>query len=147
MLSKLGAASVIGRDEVNDARDRPLLSARWAGGIDTVGSNTLATLLRSTKNGGCVAACGLVGGDDLSLTVFPFILRGITLAGIDSAFCPHSQRVEIWRRLAGDWCLPDLESLATTVDLSSLGERVGQILAGGVTGRVIVNLRGDESHP
>lgn len=147
MLLKLGAGRVVDRGEVYDDIGRALLSARWAGAVDAVGGVTLATLLRSTQSGGCVAACGLVGGHELSLTVYPFILRGVTLAGIDSAFCPHDRRVELWRRLAGKWRVPDLESLATEIGLEGLDAAVERILAGKMIGRTIVNPRGASSHP
>lgn len=139
-LRKLGAANVIGRDEVHDTSGKPLLAARWAGAVDCVGGQTLATLLRQTNNGGCVAACGLVGGADLSLTVYPFLLRGITLSGIDSAYCPRERRVSLWNKLAGEWKLADLDSIATTVDLDEIGIHVPRILAGQVAGRVVVKL-------
>jgi len=137
MLRGLGASRVVGREEVNDASKKPLLSARWAGAIDTVGGNTLATLLRSTARAGCVAASGLVGGVDVPLTVHPFILRGVTLAGIDSDQCPLERRIALWNRLAGEWRL-DLASLAREVALAEIGGPVAEILAGGVVGRVVV---------
>ncbi|MCG8624300.1 MAG: oxidoreductase, partial [Proteobacteria bacterium] len=91
------------RDHAEDSSGKPLLAARWAGAVDTVGGTTLATLIRSTQHRGCVAACGMVGGVDLAMTVFPFILRGVTLDGIDSASCPMPERLEIWNKLAGPW--------------------------------------------
>jgi putative YhdH/YhfP family quinone oxidoreductase len=138
LRSQCGAANVIGRDEVNDHSGKPLLPARFAGAIDTVGGNTLATLVRSTQRGGCVTACGLVGGVDLPLSVHPFILRGVTLAGIDSAECPYDRRVELWNRLAGPWKLDQLEAFAEEVDLGGLHAKIEAILAGQIQGRVIV---------
>ena len=88
---------------MHDDSDRPLLRARWAAAVDTVGGKPLATILRSIQHRGCVAACGLVAGIDIQLTVYPFILRGVTLAGIDSANCPRPERLEMWRKLAGPW--------------------------------------------
>ncbi len=139
-LMQHGATRVIGRDDVNDNSSRPLLSARWAGAVDTVGGNTLATLLRSTQPGGCVAACGLVGGAELPLTVYPFILRGVTLAGIDSAFCPRERRIGIWKKLASDWNLTGLDAITTTVELSDIKTCVQDMLAGKTTGRTVVRL-------
>jgi len=139
-LRSLGARQIIDRDQVIDTSPSPLLEARWAGAIDTVGGATLATLVRSMRHRGCVAACGLVGGNDLALTVFPFLLRGVTLAGIDSAKCPAEPRQEVWRRLAGPWKLDDLESLATTITLPEIGDAVERILAGGCVGRTLVDL-------
>lgn len=138
-LRSLGAADVIGRDAVHDDSDRALLRSRWAGAVDTVGGETLTTLIRSLHHRGCVAACGLVGGHELPLTVYPFILRGVTLDGIDSAMCPYERRLEIWSKLAGEWKLDNLEQLATDVGLDGVGEKVQQMLAGNITGRIVVS--------
>jgi putative YhdH/YhfP family quinone oxidoreductase len=141
-LKSLGARDVLSRQSVVGDSSKPLLEGRWAGAIDTVGGLVLSGLLRATTSGGCVAACGLVGGADLALTVYPFILRGITLAGIDSAWTPWDKRVAIWQRLAGPWNIPDLDNLATEVTLEQLDERVAQILQGNMVGRTIVRLAG-----
>ncbi len=137
-LTKLGATQVVGRAEVLDETDRPMLSERWAAAVDTVGGRTLSTLLRAAKYRGVVSACGLVGGDQLSVSVYPFLLRGVTLAGIDSAKCPRPQRLEMWQKLSGPWRIDDLDRFATEVTLDELPERVRQILAGGVVGRTLV---------
>ncbi len=137
-LMSLGAEHIIDRKEVNDDSDKPLLSARWAGAVDTVGGNTLATLLRATDRQGCVAACGLVGGTELPLTVYPFILRGVTLAGIDSGWCPMPRRREIWQHLAGDWKLPNLSALARKVSLKDLEPEIQSMLKGQHAGRTVV---------
>jgi acrylyl-CoA reductase (NADPH) len=137
-LMKLGAAQVVGRSEVLDATDRPMLSERWAAAVDTVGGRTLSTLLRAVKYRGVVSACGLVGGDQLSVSVYPFLLRGVTLAGIDSAKCPRPQRLDMWQKLSGPWRIDDLDRIATEVTLDELPERVRQILAGSVVGRTLV---------
>ncbi|MBI1901565.1 MAG: YhdH/YhfP family quinone oxidoreductase [Planctomycetia bacterium] len=139
-LRALGAARVIGREEVSDSTDRPLLKAVWAGAADTVGGKTLATLLRSTQVGGCVAAMGLVGGADLPLTVYPFILRGVTLAGITSSWSPHAVRQQLWQDFAGKWKLEGLGDLAQEADLAHVGEFVPRILTGQITGRVVVRI-------
>jgi acrylyl-CoA reductase (NADPH) len=140
-LKGLGAAQVLPRSDVQDTSNKPLLAARWAGAVDTVGGNTLATLLRTVRRAGCVTACGLVSGTDLNTSVYPFILRGITLAGIDSAECPMPQRLELWKHLASDWKPEKLDDLATTeVDLSGLPEQVERILRGETMGRVLVKL-------
>lgn len=139
-LLAIGAGQVIGRDEVIDAGLRPLLSARWAGSIDTVGGTTLATTLRATRPHGCVAACGLVGGSQVPLTVFPFILRGVTLVGIDSAWCSAATRASMWSHLATDWKPRALEHLVREVDLETLEPEITSILAGRQTGRVVVRL-------
>ena len=144
-LKSLGAKSVINREELDDRGNRPLLSAKWAGAVDTVGGNTLATLVRSTQPRGCVAACGLVGGAELSLTVYPFLLRGVNLAGIDSAECPLAERELLWSRLAGGWKPDHLdETCAATVDISELQPEVDRILRGEVRGRVLVTAAGGQ---
>lgn len=137
-LTALGAAEVLGREAVDDTSDRPLLSGRWAGAIDTVGGNTLGTLLRTTKHGGCVAACGLARSHELPITVYPFILRGVTLAGIDAAYPPPALRHELWQRLAGPWKPAPLAELARTVSLDDLAAEFPAILSGQVMGRVVV---------
>ncbi|MEX2558334.1 MAG: YhdH/YhfP family quinone oxidoreductase, partial [Pirellulales bacterium] len=138
LLLKLGASRIVSRDDVVDASDKPLLPARWWGAIDTVGGRTLATLVRSTERGGCVAACGLVGGVEVPLTVYPFILRGVDLVGIDSPECPADRRRAVWQKLAGDWKPAGLEQLAREVNLKELDASIQQILAGQVTGRILV---------
>ena len=140
-LRKLGAFEVVGRDEVLDDSKRPLLRARWAGVIDTVGGTMLASLLRSVKNEGCIAACGNVGGADVSTSVYPFILRGVTLRGIDSAWCPLGRRREVWDLLAGAWRLESLDSVSQTIGLSELSDKVEQLHAGSNVGRTIVDVR------
>jgi len=137
-LRQLGATSILGRADVLDETDRPMLSERWAAAVDGVGGKTLATLVRSTKYRGVVASYGLVGGDRFSLSVYPFLLRGVTLAGIDSAKCPRPQRMEMWQKLAGPWRIDDLERLATEVTFDDLPDRVQQILTGGIVGRTLV---------
>jgi acrylyl-CoA reductase (NADPH) len=137
-LRQLGATSILDRSNVLDETDRPMLSERWASAVDSVGGQTLATLLRATKYRGVVAACGLVGGDQLSLSVYPFLLRGVTLAGIDSAKCPRPQRLEMWEKLAGPWRVENLEQFATEITLDELPERVRQIRGGDVAGRTLV---------
>ena len=139
LLQQLGAQRVIPREEVNNDSDKPLLPARWAAAVDTVGGNTLATLLRSTDHRGCVAACGLVGGDKLPLSVYPFILRGVTLAGIDSAQCPRAPRLEIWKKLATEWnVIKRLQPLVREVTLAEVLQEAERMLAGQNSGRVLV---------
>jgi putative YhdH/YhfP family quinone oxidoreductase len=137
-LRELGATSILGRSDVLDETDRPLLTERWAAAVDAVGGQTLATLVRSTKYRGVVASYGLVGGDKFSLSVYPFLLRGVTLAGIDSAKCPRPQRLEMWQKLSGPWRVESLDRLATEATLDELPERVRQILGGGIVGRTLV---------
>ena len=142
-LRKLGAHAILGRDEVSDNSDRPLLRSRWAAAVDTVGGKPLATILRSTQHRGCVAACGLVAGTDVPTTVYPFILRGVTLAGIDSANCPRRERLEMWEKLSGPWHIPQLESLADEITLDELPDRIQKILVGQIMGRTVVTPRSE----
>ena len=102
-LRRLGAREILPRQAVDDRSGKPLLSGRWAGGVDTVGGNTLGTILRATQHGGCVAACGMASGTDLLVTVYPFILRAVTLTGVDAAYCPDALRHECWFRLSTTW--------------------------------------------
>ncbi|RMF86745.1 MAG: acryloyl-CoA reductase [Planctomycetota bacterium] len=143
-LKKLGAAEVLPRETLSAPDEKPMLSARWAGGIDTVGTRVLTTMLRATKHSGCVAACGLAGGPDLHMTVYPFILRGITLAGIDAAYAPDPLRHGMWEKLAEEWkpdCLDEIVTREAT--LEELPEVFEAMLAGKVRGRTIVRI-GDE---
>jgi acrylyl-CoA reductase (NADPH) len=138
LLRKMGASATLGREAIADDSERPLLKARWAGAVDTIGGRPLANIVRTLTHRGCVAACGLVAGDHVPLTVYPFLLRGVTLAGIDSAKCPRTERLEMWRRLAGEWRVELPNEMVTTVDLAGLPERIEAILAGKVAGRTLV---------
>lgn len=140
LLDRLGAAEIVGREALHEAGDRPLLKARWAAAVDTVGGDVLATILRGTGPYGCVTACGLVGGDHLNLTVYPFILRGVTLAGINSVDTPMPQRRIIWEKLAGAWRPAGLDELKTEIDLDQVAECAARIKAGQAIGRTIVRL-------
>lgn len=137
-LQSLGAKTLLGREEVFDTSERPLLSARWAAAVDTVGGQALATILRSLAHRGCVAACGMVAGSELPITVYPFILRGVTLAGIDSAKCPRPQRLKMWEQLAGAWHVRQLGKLAEEITFDALPDRIEKIVAGKNVGRTIV---------
>jgi len=141
-LKAWGAARVISRADVVNTTDKPMLSTRWAGAVDTVGGNTLTTIIRETKPYGVVAACGLVGGVNLPLTVHPFILRGITLAGIGSALLPLDRRTEIWRKLSTEWRLEGLDELTTTIDLTSVEPYIERILNGQTVGRAMIRVGG-----
>lgn len=136
-ISRLGAARMVDRDEFA-APGRPLEKERWAGAIDVVGSVVLANVLAGIKYGGTVACCGLAGGMDLPATVAPFILRGVTLAGVDSVMCDRLKRVLAWRRLARDLDLAKLESMLNEVAFEDVVAAAPRMLAGKVRGRVIV---------
>jgi len=140
LLKRLGASDVVGREAVSDTSGKPLLKAQWKAAIDTVGGNALSTVLRSMQPSGCVAACGLVGGVELPLTVYPFILRGVTLAGIDSAHYPAEKRPAIWQKLAGLWKPKLLEEISTEVALENLEPKIADILAGRTIGRILVKI-------
>lgn len=140
LLRRLGAAQVVHRDEVRDEGSRPLLSARWAAAVDTVGGSYLAGVLKAVQYGGAVASCGLVASPDLSTTVYPFILRAVSLLGIDSQNCPMDVRRQVWHKLAGPWRPVALETLAHERRLDELEPEIGRILRGEQRGRVVVRL-------
>jgi putative YhdH/YhfP family quinone oxidoreductase len=141
-LRTLGAKEIIDRDTLRDDPHRPLLKSRWAGVLDTVGGDILAAAIKSTQYRGRVSCCGLVASPQLSLTVFPFILRGVHLLGIDSAQCPEEIRLKIWELLAGDWNIASLlPKLVIDSDLVKLNTvYIDQILQGQVQGRVVITL-------
>ncbi len=137
-LRRLGAQALISREKAIDLKDRALLKGQWAGVIDTVGGPILATAIKGTKYGGTVTCCGNVASPELVLTVYPFILRGVSLVGIDAAECPMEVRQEVWQKISGPWKLDCLEELATFITLDELGNYIEQILKGKVKGRVVL---------
>ena len=139
-LLEIGAKEVISIEEAIDSSGRPLLKGLWAGGIDTVGGEILATTIKATKDGGAVTCCGNVGSHDLPLNVYPFILRGVTLMGIDSQNCPMPMRLKVWNKIADEWKLEHLELLTTEVILEGLNQRIDLILEKKHKGRTIVKL-------
>jgi acrylyl-CoA reductase (NADPH) len=138
-LTALGAAEVMDRNLLS-APGKPLARERWAGAVDTVGSHTLANVCAAMKYRGVVAACGLAQGADLPATVMPFILRGVTLAGVDSVYCPRPDRLEAWQRLARDLDPTVLESLTTEIGLGEAIAVATELMAGHVRGRVVVDV-------
>jgi acrylyl-CoA reductase (NADPH) len=138
-LKRLGAAQVIDREELAQ-KPRPLNKERFAAGVDAVGSTTLANVLSMTRYGGAVAACGLAGGMDLPSSVAPFILRGVSLLGIDSVMAPIALRREAWERLARDLDHGALEAITTTIALDEVLEKGEEIVAGKVRGRIVVEI-------
>jgi len=138
-LKSLGAAEVIDRNTLS-APGKPLAKERWAAAVDSVGSHTLANICAQMRYGGVVAACGLAQGMDFPATVAPFILRGVTLAGVDSVYRPRDQRIQAWQRLASDLDVSKLESITTTIGLGQVIETAGQLLSGQVRGRVVVDV-------
>lgn len=140
-LKSLGAAEVIDRDELSEIPSRPLLSERWAGCVDAVGGDTLAHVLAEMAYGGSVAACGLSGGNGLSTTIIPFLLRGVSLLGIDSVMCPREHRATVWNRIADVVEADKLDDLTGEVALADVAGLASEILAGKVRGRVVVDCR------
>lgn len=140
-LRSLGASAVISRDEVVAGAERPLMKERWAGAVDVVGGPMLAAALKSTRARGAVTCCGLVGSPDLPVNVFPFILRGVSLIGIDSAECPMEHRRQTWEKLAGPWKLKNLERTVTEIGLDGLEDQIGAMLKGQTRGRVLVKVK------
>ena len=138
-LKSLGAAEIIARDELSGP-GKPLAKERWAGAIDPVGSHTLVNVCAGTRYGGAVAACGLAQGMDFPGTVAPFILRGVTLCGIDSVYAPQTMRRAAWQRLAADLDLAKLEAITHEIGLADALQAAHDILAGRIRGRVVVNV-------
>jgi len=138
-LKSLGASEIVDRKDLAGPA-KPMAKERWAGGVDAVGSNTLANLLSMTKYGGAVAACGLAGGMDLPGSVAPFILRGVCLYGIDSVMCPLPRRNEAWKKLETELDRPKLAAMTREIGLSGVPEAAAAILAGQVRGRIVVKI-------
>jgi acrylyl-CoA reductase (NADPH) len=138
-LKSLGAAEIIDRKELSGPA-KPLAKERWAGGVDSVGSTTLANVLSMTRYGGSIAACGLAGGLDLPTSVAPFILRGVSLLGIDSVMCPMPLRREAWKRLETDLDRSKLAAMTTEIGLADVIATAPKILEGSVRGRIVVKI-------
>jgi putative YhdH/YhfP family quinone oxidoreductase len=141
-LKQVGATSVISREELDDKSGRPLMKPRWAAVVDTVGGNILASAIKTTQMNGCVTACGLVQSSELHGTVFPFILRGVNLCGIDSGETKMPLRAQMWGRLAGEWkpSPQTLDAITTECALDDINTHIDTILRGGVRGRVVVRV-------
>ncbi|MCV3239574.1 MDR family oxidoreductase [Mesorhizobium sp. ZC-5] len=138
-LKELGAAEIISRDELS-APAKPLAKERWAGGVDAVGSHTLANVLSMTSYGGAVTACGLAQGMDLPSSVAPFILRGVSLLGIDSVMAPRELRLEAWKRIGTDLDHAKLSALSTTMPFDAIINAAHDIVEGKVRGRLVVEM-------
>lgn len=136
-LKSLGAAQVVGRDALSASR-KPMEKPVYGGAVDTVGGEPLATVLKQIRPEGAVAACGLAAGTDLPSSVFPFIIRGVTLAGVDSVEIPQPRKTAIWTKLAGDWACPKSEQAARTIAMEELEPNLQAFLAGKSTGRVVL---------
>ncbi len=140
MLIKSGAKSIISREELLENAHKALLKEQWAGVIDTVGGNILEAAIKSTKYSGCVTCCGNVASPSLAITVYPFILRGVALLGVDSVECPMQIRTEIWHRMASKWKPESLESNSREISLTEISENVDLMLKGQLKGRTVINL-------
>ena len=138
-LKSIGAVEVINRDQLAEYFNHPLASGKWDIGIDVVGGKMLAGLMTCLNLGGSVACCGLVGGSTIETTIFPYILRGNSLIGIDSGNIPISEKEEIWTLFANEWKI-NLNDLSRTITLNELDQEIESILKGGQVGRVIVSL-------
>ncbi len=140
-LLELGAKEVISIEDADDKSGRPMLKPRWAGAIDTVAGNLLSTAIKTTKYGGTVTCCGNVGSAELQSSIYPFIISGVSLLGIDSVNCPVDFRLEVWNKIATEWKLAHLDTITTELEsLEALDERIGLILEGKNRGRAIVKI-------
>ncbi len=139
-LKKIGAREIISIEEASDQSGRPLLKGRWAGSVDAVGGDILATTIKSLQANGVVTCCGNAASPDLPINVFPFILRGAILVGIDSQNCPMPARMKTWNMLASDWKIPGMEEVVTEIALDELDERIDAMLDRRQKGRIVVRL-------
>ena len=141
-LKSLGASEVRHRDTINEIGSRPVGRELWANAIDTLGGDYLANVLKQTKAGGAVSACGLASSPEFSITVLPFITRGVSLLGIDSVYIPLADKKAIWQRVATDMKLPNLESYGEEITLEQTPEYLDRFMASKTVGRYVVNVRG-----
>lgn len=139
-LTELGASEIIGRDELQSTNPRPLLKEQWAGAVDAVGGDILFNVVKSLRYGGSVACCGLVASPNFEATVFPFILRGVNLLGVDSVNLPIEHKRQMWNKLAGNWKPAHLRALHSSVTLQGLAEALEQVFRGVSTGRLVLSL-------
>ena len=144
LLKELGVQQILDREDVVDDSNRPLLKTQWNGVIDNVGGLPLSTALKTTKPGGVITTCGNVAGAELSTTVFPFILRGLRLIGIDSQNCPHTLRKQLWQHLATDWKLPSLKVGLKEVSMEGILNEIELILRSEVKGRIVLRHKAAE---
>ena len=140
-LKSIGASHVISIEEATDTSGRPLLKSLWAGSIDAVGGDVLATTIKSMNANGVVTTCGNAASHELPINVYPFILRGVILVGIDSQNCPMPTRREAWQKLAGEWKIPKMETIVEEITLADLDQTIGRMLKRERQGRAVVNLK------
>ncbi|MDX1585931.1 MAG: YhdH/YhfP family quinone oxidoreductase, partial [Balneolaceae bacterium] len=139
-LSELGAAEVIHRDKVSEVEEKPLLSSRWVGAFDTVGGSMLDAVLRQTGHNGAVACCGNILGHELHTDIYPFILRGVSLMGVDSGIAEMKDRKRIWKKLAGKWKIGKLQMLSKEIGLEEVPYEIDRMMNGGQIGKILVKL-------
>ncbi len=140
-LRQLGASDIIDRSELSESNSKPMVAERWAGAVDVVGGDTLFNVIKSLRYGASVAACGLVQSPMFSASVFPFILRGVNLLGVDSVELPLAHKKSVWEKLATEWKLKSLDSLGTEIGMDDLQDCLQQVLAGKAEGRWVLNLK------
>jgi putative YhdH/YhfP family quinone oxidoreductase len=145
-LLELGCTSILNRKQAAGRASAAMLRERWSGVVDTVGGQILASAVKASKYDGIVTCCGNAASGELPLTVYPFILRGVCLVGIDSAACPMSRRATIWQQLAGPWRLDNLAFMTRRVSLEAVSRCIDDMLAGRVKGRIVVDLDGESPY-
>ena len=138
-LKELGAVRCEPREYTNDEKKRPISKTKWAGALDTVGGNTLATLMAGCGKNGCIAVCGLVASPNLETTVYPFLLNGVNLIGVESAETDMETRLKLWENLSSKWKPANLEDMVTDIQLEELDGYIDMILKGQTKGRVVIN--------
>ncbi len=143
-LRKLGAIKIVGRDEVTDDSGKPLIKPKWAGAYDTVGGNILETVIKATKVHGSIATCGNALSYKLNTTVFPFILNGVNLLGVNSATAPMDLRSDLWDKLANDWRMEGLHDIPVYITLDELSSNIDKILKGSIIGRCVVKVNSEQ---
>jgi acrylyl-CoA reductase (NADPH) len=139
-MKDLGASRVVPATEVDDTSGKLMLKEKWAGVIDTVGGNIVSTVVKETRYGGVVTTCGNAAGHEMDINVYPFILRGVSLLGVDSVECPMDIRLKAWEKIAGEWKLDDLEAYASEISLDEVEERIKLLLAKQSKGRAVVKI-------
>lgn len=139
-LQQLGCTAILDRQQATGRPAAAMLKEYWAGVVDTVGGEILATAIKSTRYNGVVTCCGNAASGDLPLTVYPFILRGVSLVGIDSANCPMTRRNSIWQQLAGSWRLDMLDRVSSCISLDQVSRAIDEMLAGKIRGRIVIDL-------
>jgi putative YhdH/YhfP family quinone oxidoreductase len=140
-LKEIGAQRIISIEEAADQSGRPLLKSLWAGSIDAVGGDILATTIKSADANAVVTTCGNVASPELPINVYPFILRGVSLVGIDSQNCPMPHRLKTWEKLADEWKIPMMEAVVEEITIADLDQAIDRMLQGKHKGRAIVNMK------